>query len=147
MPILQRELSAFAQHLEIEDRSPGTVGKYLHDASAFAAWLGSRELDQGAAAVAAQPELLTAGHPVDLLPEGPVCGGVKVEAAYAVGPVFPVLVWGGHGPEAAAQGGQVPGGELVLPFMAKFHSGRHLLSSLADRESVPPVAEMTLKNL
>ena len=50
MPILQRELSAFAQHLEIEDRSPGTVGKYLHDASAFAAWLGSRELDQGAAA-------------------------------------------------------------------------------------------------
>ena len=50
MPILQRELSAFAQHLEIEDRSPGTVGKYLHDASAFAAWLGSRKLDQGAAA-------------------------------------------------------------------------------------------------
>jgi len=50
MPILQRELSAFAQHLETEDRSPGTVGKYLHDASAFAAWLGSRELDQGAAA-------------------------------------------------------------------------------------------------
>ena len=28
MPILQRELSAFAQHLEAEDRSPGTVGKY-----------------------------------------------------------------------------------------------------------------------
>ena len=50
MPILQRELSAFAQHLETGDRSPGTVGKYLHDASAFAAWLGSRELDQGAAA-------------------------------------------------------------------------------------------------
>ena len=42
MRILQRELSAFAQHLEIEDSSPGSVGKYLDDASAFASRLGSQ---------------------------------------------------------------------------------------------------------
>ncbi len=44
MFISKCELSAFAACLKNEDRSSGTVEKYLHDASAFAAWLGCREL-------------------------------------------------------------------------------------------------------
>ena len=44
MFISKCELSAFAACLKNEDRSSGTVEKYLHDASAFAAWLGCCEL-------------------------------------------------------------------------------------------------------
>ena len=44
MFISKCELSAFAACLKNEDRSSGTVEKYLHDASVFAAWLGCREL-------------------------------------------------------------------------------------------------------
>ena len=34
-------MERFARHLRQEDRSPGTVAKYLRDVSAFAHWLGS----------------------------------------------------------------------------------------------------------
>ena len=44
MFISKCELSTFAACLKNEDRSSGTVEKYLHDASVFAAWLGCREL-------------------------------------------------------------------------------------------------------
>ena len=50
MFISKCELSAFAACLKNEDRSSGTVEKYLHDASAFAAWLGCRELTRETAA-------------------------------------------------------------------------------------------------
>ena len=44
MPVLKSELSAFEAHLRSEDRSSGTVGKYLRDGAEFAAWLGCRKL-------------------------------------------------------------------------------------------------------
>ena len=44
MPVLKNELSAFEAHLRSEDRSSGTVGKYLRDSAEFAAWLGCRKL-------------------------------------------------------------------------------------------------------
>ena len=34
-------MERFARHLRQEERSPGTVAKYLRDVSAFAHWLGS----------------------------------------------------------------------------------------------------------
>lgn len=50
MTILQRELKAFASCPRQEDRSHGTVDKYLHDASGFSAWLGDRKLNKENAA-------------------------------------------------------------------------------------------------
>lgn len=50
MPISKSELRAFASCLKIEDRSPGTISKYLHDAAKFAAWLGDRTLTRETAA-------------------------------------------------------------------------------------------------
>ena len=50
MPISQHELKTFASRLRLEDRSPGTVRKYLHDAAEFSAWLGSRKLTRETAA-------------------------------------------------------------------------------------------------
>ncbi len=50
MTISSRELSAFSAHLRQEDRSSGTTGKYLHDCTGFALWLGDRELTPEAAA-------------------------------------------------------------------------------------------------
>ena len=50
MTISSRELSAFSAHLRQEDRSSGTAGKYLHDCTGFALWLGDRELTPEAAA-------------------------------------------------------------------------------------------------
>lgn len=46
MPISRNELRAFAACLKSEDRSPGTIGKYLHDGTDFAAWLGNRTLNK-----------------------------------------------------------------------------------------------------
>ena len=46
MPISKNELRAFTACLKEEDRSPGTVRKYLHDAAEFSAWLGSRKLNK-----------------------------------------------------------------------------------------------------
>ena len=50
MTISSRELSAFSAHLRQEDRSSGTAGKYLHDCTGFALWLGDRELTPETAA-------------------------------------------------------------------------------------------------
>ena len=50
MAVSSRELSAFSAHLRQEDRSSGTTGKYLHDCTGFALWLGDRELTPEAAA-------------------------------------------------------------------------------------------------
>ena len=50
MTVSSRELSAFSAHLRQEDRSSGTTGKYLHDCTGFALWLGDRELTPEAAA-------------------------------------------------------------------------------------------------
>ena len=44
MPISEKELSAFAAALRAEERSPGTVEKYLRDCRSFTAWLGGQEL-------------------------------------------------------------------------------------------------------
>ena len=40
MRITEKELTGFAARLRLEDRSPGTVEKYLRDVRAFARWLG-----------------------------------------------------------------------------------------------------------
>ena len=44
MSVSKSELAGFADCLKNGDRSPGTIEKYLHDASDFALWLGQREL-------------------------------------------------------------------------------------------------------
>ena len=44
MPISENELRAFASCLKSEDRSSGTIEKYLRDAAEFSAWLGDRRL-------------------------------------------------------------------------------------------------------
>ena len=44
------KLSAFTEWLKSEEKSPGTIEKYLRDVGAFAAWLGERELTKEAAA-------------------------------------------------------------------------------------------------
>ncbi len=50
MTVSSRELSAFSAHLRQEGRSSGTTGKYLHDCTGFALWLGDRELTPETAA-------------------------------------------------------------------------------------------------
>ena len=50
MSIMKNALRDFAVCLKSEDRSPGTVRKYLHDAAEFSAWLGSRKLNKENAA-------------------------------------------------------------------------------------------------
>ena len=50
MTVSSRELSAFSGHLRQEGRSSGTTGKYLHDCTGFALWLGDRELTPETAA-------------------------------------------------------------------------------------------------
>ena len=50
MSITTNQLQSFAARLQGEDRSPGTIGKYLRDAAEFTAWLGGRELDREIAA-------------------------------------------------------------------------------------------------
>ena len=44
------QLQIFAGELRREDRSPGTIEKYLRDVSTFSAWLGGRAVGQGTAA-------------------------------------------------------------------------------------------------
>ena len=42
--IIGEKLPTFAEWLRSEDKSAGTIEKYLRDVAAFAAWLGAREL-------------------------------------------------------------------------------------------------------
>lgn len=44
------EICAFGEYLRYEERSAGTIEKYLRDAKAFAAWLGGREVTKTASA-------------------------------------------------------------------------------------------------
>lgn len=43
-------LEAFEAHLCAEERSPGTIAKYLHDTALFIGWLDGRPLEKGLAA-------------------------------------------------------------------------------------------------
>ena len=43
-------LSDFEQFLHAEERSPGTIAKYLRDVRGFADWLGDRPLEKASAA-------------------------------------------------------------------------------------------------
>ena len=59
--LTKEELLAFAQHLRREERSPGTVEKYLRDSRKFAAWLGGRPVTKEEAA-AWKEDLLAQGY-------------------------------------------------------------------------------------
>ena len=61
MTITKETLSAYRAYLRAEERSDATVAKYLHDAGAFAAWLGDAALTKEAAA-AWKAELLRRGQ-------------------------------------------------------------------------------------
>ncbi len=50
MSIHRGELKAFASCLQQEGHSSGTIDKYLHDGSEFAAWMGDRRLNKETAA-------------------------------------------------------------------------------------------------
>jgi len=50
MTITEKEVQMFSRFLRSEDRSEGTIDKYLRDVRAFSAWLGDRELTGEAAA-------------------------------------------------------------------------------------------------
>ena len=54
------QIGAFQQYLQ-EERSPGTVGKYLRDVEAFFRWLDGRPVTREAAA-AWKEHLLATGH-------------------------------------------------------------------------------------
>ena len=54
-------LLGFVQHLRREERSPGTVEKYLRDSRKFAAWLGGRPVTKEEAA-AWKEDLLAQGY-------------------------------------------------------------------------------------
>lgn len=46
--LCRKDLTEFAQHLQREERSPGTIAKYERDVNAFALWLGDRAVDRQA---------------------------------------------------------------------------------------------------
>ena len=50
MPISKNKLLAFAARLKSEGHGSGTIDKYLHDGSEFAAWMGDRRLNKETAA-------------------------------------------------------------------------------------------------
>ena len=50
MPISKNKLLTFAARLKSEGHSSGTIDKYLHDGSEFAAWMGDRRLNKETAA-------------------------------------------------------------------------------------------------
>ena len=56
-----QDLAAFVQHLQREERSPGTIAKYLRDVKAFSLWLGDQTVDRQAVC-AWKEELLSGGR-------------------------------------------------------------------------------------
>lgn len=60
-PLPQGDLQAFARCLEEEERSPGTIAKYLRDVRAFAAWMGDKPVTRAVAA-GWKDHLLGAGY-------------------------------------------------------------------------------------
>ena len=61
MPVARIELESFSSSLKREERTPGTIGKYLRDSGEFASWLGERELAKDTAA-GWREHLLEAGY-------------------------------------------------------------------------------------
>ena len=59
--LCRKDLTEFAQHLQREERSPGTIAKYERDVNAFALWLGDRTVDRQAVC-AWKEELLSGGR-------------------------------------------------------------------------------------
>lgn len=59
--LCRKDLTEFAQHLQQEERSPGTIAKYERDVNAFALWLGDRTVDRQAVC-AWKEELLSGGR-------------------------------------------------------------------------------------
>ena len=55
------QLTAFEQHLRLEERAPGTIEKYLRDVRAFAVWLADRPLTKQTA-IAWKEHLLSVGY-------------------------------------------------------------------------------------
>ena len=61
MPVTRIELESFSSSLKREERTPGTIGKYLRGSGEFASWLGERELAKDTAA-GWREHLLEAGY-------------------------------------------------------------------------------------
>ena len=61
MPVARIELESFTSSLKREERTPGTIGKYLRGSGEFASWLGERELAKDTAA-GWREHLLEAGY-------------------------------------------------------------------------------------
>jgi len=55
------QISAFEHHLMEEEKSKGTIGKYIRDVSSFLNWLNCREIDKNNT-VAWKEHLLSAGY-------------------------------------------------------------------------------------
>ena len=62
-------------------------------------------------------ELLPHVHPIDLLPQGPVIGVVKIEAPDEILSAFGVRVRFHHGPQPLPDRQQIHIVQLMLPFM------------------------------
>ena len=58
---IRERLQAFSDWLKAEEKSAGTIGKYLRDMRAFSFWLGERELTKEAGALWRE-DLLTQGY-------------------------------------------------------------------------------------
>ena len=48
--LTENQVAAYGRHLRMEEKSPGTVEKYLRDIRAFAAWLDGRPVTKESAA-------------------------------------------------------------------------------------------------
>ena len=59
--LTKEQTAAYGRYLAAEERSPGTVGKYLRDVRTFAAWLGGRPVSKELAA-AWKEHLLSQGY-------------------------------------------------------------------------------------
>ena len=77
------EIASYGAYLRREERSPGTVDKYLRDVGAFARWLGDEALTKEAAAAWKQDLLLAAARAqgqerLELLMETICATGIRV---------------------------------------------------------------------
>ena len=56
------QIAAYGSYLRAEERSPGTVEKYLRDVRAFARWLGGRPVTKELAAAGGRSTCWTQGY-------------------------------------------------------------------------------------